>query len=289
MTGSFTSKIIEVQFTLSRGLFAGTDSNSVVLRGLRTHVEVEKGGVPMKCSAKVKIYGMSKSLISQLTMLTFNALSARRNLIEVRAGDSDGLSTVFIGEITGAWANYATPPDLYFEVQALTGFYASIAPSDPTSISGGVPVVDMMRSLANRMGYTFEDNGVTAVVANPYLSGSLFNQAETLARMANIDFAVTDNVMFITPANQPRKGGVTPVLTPQTGLREYPISDNRLMTFKSIFNPVFDIWRVVEVRNSEIDQANGVWRVLGLKHKLSSRSHQQNAWFSELIAAKVGG
>lgn len=287
--GSFTSKIIEVQFTLARGLFAGTDSNSVVLRGLRTHVEVEKGGFPTKCSAKVKIYGMSKSLINQLTMLTFNALAAKRNLIEIRAGDSDGLSTVFIGEITGAWANYATPPDLYFEVQALAGFYASIAPADPTSLAGSAPVATLMQRLATRMGYSFENHGVNTVVANPYLSGSDYNQAETLARMANIEFGIDDGVLFIAPSNKPRTGRPTPVLTPQSGLREYPVSDNRLMTFKSIYNPSVTFGGLVEVRNSEIDQANGVWRILGLKHKLSSRSHQQNAWFSELIAAKVGG
>ena len=286
--GSFTTKSIEIKFTLSHGVFAGTSSNSVTLSGLRVHAEIEKGGFPTKCSAKAKIYGMAQDLISQLTVLTFNAVSARRNLIEIRAGDSDGLSTVFIGEITGAWANYAAPPELYFEVQALAGFHASVAPGPPSSMPGAVRVADVMRSLARQMGYTFEDKGVGVMVANPYLSGPLYTQAESLAKMAGIEFGVDDGVLFIAPKGEARPTRAIPVLTPRTGLREYPVADNRLMTFKALFSPYVTFGGLAEVRESDIPQANGLWRVLGIKHKLSSRSPQQSTWFSELICVKAG-
>jgi hypothetical protein len=287
--GSFVSRIIQVNLTLASGQFGADLGNTKVVSGLRVSCDIKKSGTPAKNEAKIRIYGMLDSDMNKLSTLGVNPMVVRKNFIQVLAGDSDGLATAFQGEITGAWVNYHTPPDLNFEIHAIEGFYASVAPTAPISMPDGVPVATIFSSLAKQMGYAFQNNGVQSVIQNPYIIGSAYDQARSLAQMVNIEFGIDDGVLFIAPRGQarPPKGQV-PLLSPSTGMKEYPIWDKQGLVVEALWDPAFQLNGLVVVAESAVERANGTWRIHGLETRIASSHPSQASWGTTLHLTKVG-
>ncbi len=284
MPASFSSKVIRVSFTLASGTFDGTN-NTTVISDLRTSVEVEKGGHPSKNSATLKVYGMKESDMKLLTTLSFRPLAVKKNLVEVLAGDASGMSLVFKGEISEAWSNYQSAPNLYFHVKGVSGYYPAIAPVAPTSYKGAVPVSTIMAKLAAQMGYTFQDNGVTGVLVNPYLPGTAMQQASAVADAANIEFGVDDGQLFIAPRGAARKG-TAPLINAATGMKGYPTFDKQGISLSCLFNPAIQLGGLIVIQ-SAIPMACGTWRVHMLKHNLEAE-HPGGRWLTEIKASFVG-
>jgi hypothetical protein len=209
----------------------------------------------------------------------------RNNLVEVLAGDAEtGLTQVFAGNITMANAIYRSPPNLYFNVEALTGFYPAIAPANPTSIKGGGDVAAIMKSLAAQMGYSFQNNGVTTQLSNPYLSGTTYQQAQALADAANIEFVVDDGTIAIAPRGTARTG-IAPLISADTGMKEYPVFDKKGIKVETYFNPAIQQGGLIVVK-SVVTAACGTWKVNGLDHELESE-HAGGKWESIVKASYV--
>ena len=282
---SFTRKIITVNFTLSAGTFSGTSSNTVSITGLRIKCKIEKGGHPSKNKAKLEIFGMTESQMNQLTALSFKPLAVRNNLIQVLAGDESGTAQVFAGTITMANAVYKSPPNLYFSVEALTGYYPAIAPAKPQSVNGAADVGGLMSSLATQMGYSFQNNGVTTQLASPYLSGTAYQQASDLAEAADCEFIVDDDTLVIAPRGQPR-AGTAPLISAATGMKEYPVFDKKGIKVECLYNQSVQLGGLIVVK-SVVTAACGTWRVNGLTHELESEK-TSGKWESVIKASYVG-
>ena len=284
---SFTLKQLTVNITLASGTFSN-GSNSVSLTGLRTEVTIDKDGHPSKNASKIKIFGMLEDDMNKLTTVAFKALAVKKNFIQVLAGDAEnGMSVAFQGEITGAFANYKSPPNLVFQIEAMEGFYPSIKPCAPKSYKGGVAVATVMSSLASQMEVAFENNGVTAQVHSPYLTGSAMNQASMLAAAANIEFGVDNGTMFIAPRGAARKNTqVVPLISAETGMKEYPTFDKKGIKVETLYNPSVQLGGLIKVQ-SVVAVACGTWRVNGLKHHLSAL-HAGGPWLTTINASWVG-
>lgn len=295
---SFTKKIIRVTFELAQGNFdssvnspAGPSQpqNTKIVENLRVHADIKKGGSPSKNEAVLKIYGMNQHDMQQLSTVGLNNLAVQKNLVQVAVGDSDGLTTAFQGEITGAWVNYHTPPDLDLEVHAISGYFASIQPMHPTSLQGGTPAASIFQRLADQMGIPLQNNGVTAQIQDPYLTGSAYTQALSLAMAVGVEFGIDNGVLWISPRGQFRPPlGQVPLLTPASGMKEYPIWDKQGLVVESLYDPLFQIGGEVQIASSLVERANGPWRIHGLHHNLSSKHPHQASWHTKLHLAKQG-
>jgi hypothetical protein len=284
---SFTQKILQIRFTLTSGTFDGMN-NQVTLDGLRMECDIEKGGHPSKNKGRLKIFGMLESDMNKLTTVPTKAgkpLVVHKNIVQVLAGDASGLTTAFEGEISAAWASYQSPPNMDFVVEAIEGYYSSIAPIGPTSRKGSVPVATLMAGLAAQMGYSFQNNGVRTVLSNPYLTGSAWQQAADLTAAANIEFGIDNGVLFIAPRGAPRNG-TAPFISPTTGLKEYPVFDKKGLKFETLYNPSIILGGLVVIQ-SAIPVACGTWRIHGLKHKLSTLM-PNGKWETSCEASYVG-
>lgn len=292
--GSYTLKQIRVSFTLASGQFGADLGNTKIISGLRVVCQVKKSGNPSKNECRLQIFGMLDSDMKQLATLGFmnpkaapgqTPIVARNNLILVEAGDSDGLSTVFKGEITGAWVNYQRPPDLFFEVHAVAGYYPAIAPANPTSLKGAVNATTIFQNLAQQMGLQYEDNGLTAVITNPYLPGTAYDQAAFLAKAVQCEFGIDDGTLFVAPLNIPRQSQAAAYTSPSTGMTNYPIFNKKGLEVEMIYNPQVQLGGLLQIAESQVQQANGVWRVTGLEHHLISRNHTHANWSTKVYAA----
>ena len=285
---SFTAKKIEVRVTLGRGTFGADAGNTKIVSGLRTVCEIEKSGEPSKNQMTLKIYGMLQADMNTISPQEGSALAQQKNVVQVFAGDDEsGMPMAFSGDITEAWSVYKSPPDLYFHIKAIAGYYPSLAPAQPKSYSGATPVEVIMAALASDMGYTFENRDVTTSLMSPYLAGSAMQQAKMVAEAANLEFGVDDDVLFIAPRGAARLGSAqnVPFISAATGMKEYPIFGKKGLEVTTLYNPNIKLGGLIKVA-SIVPNANGVWRVNGLKHSLESEKPGAH-WFTKVKAVHL--
>ena len=288
---SFTKKTLSVTLVLGTGTLGANLGNALTVEGLRTLVSVEKGGHPSKNKAQLKLYGLTQDHMNAFTTPAFHPLAVRRNLLKIVAVETDARgvrteSIVFAGEITSAYACYQEAPDLYFHVEAMSGYYPALTPSAPRGFSGGASVQQVMGELASAMNYAFENNGVDQQIETPYLWGSAFQQAGQLAAAAGIEFGVDDETVFIAPRGGARRVEA-PLVSKETGLKEYPIFDKRGIRFDCLYTHGLVLGGVVKVE-SVVPNANRLWRVIALRHKLEA-IHDGGSWLSRVEATYLGG
>jgi hypothetical protein len=224
---------------------------------------------------------MRREEMDGLTTTAFKAMNIRKSFMQVAAKDgSTASSTVFQGEITGAWVvlHEGQP---YFRVESCSGYYPAIAPIDPKGYAGAVEVQRVLQDLAVSMSYAFENNGVDTTLASPYLYGTAMQQAAAVADAAGIEWGVDDGVLWIAPASAAR-AGLAPLLSPGSGLMGYPTFNKEGLRARCLWNPAVKIGGLVQVQSS-VTAATGTWRVHGLRHHLQS-NHPGGKWETEILA-----
>jgi hypothetical protein len=170
---SFVQRLLSFTFQLGEGQFGNSGFDTVTIDGLRASARIIKAGGPSMGTAEADLFGMTKSQMNKLSTLGMVATLQRRNVITINAGDAEaGMSTVFRGTITGAWADFTGAPDVVFHVDEHIGGIEAMVPIAPTSFKGGADVATIMAGLATQMGLNFENNGVSVQLSNPYLSGT---------------------------------------------------------------------------------------------------------------------
>lgn len=286
MAASFQRRRLDLTIKLAAGTFddqGGADT--VALTGLRVEADIDApGGADLK-TARLRIFGLSQSLMNRLTVLAWQAMSFQRNTIRVDAGTGDGqdLSTIFFGDIYNAMADYQGAPDVPFLIEAQSGFVDKLAIAAAQSYPGAQSVATIFQKLASGLGATLENNGVTGTVTDMYLPGTLMDKVRTLARAAQVDFYYEPPVLAICPQGTPRQGDIV-VINPQSGLVGWPTVDKVGVAFTSLYNPSIRHGGKVKVESS-VKPANGEWYVYSLSHRLESEK-PGGAWFTHVQATE---
>ncbi len=286
MPQSFTQKLLELDVTLDPNpttnaapfftpdVTGGIENqNTVTIKGLRTSVRIQYAGLPAGTTAQVAVFGLTPSLMNQLSTLGIVFQAIPHNTLTIRAGDSSGLSTTFIGTIRAATADFNKAPDVPFSFEAIGGLVNQVIPATAFSSGGPVNVVSVMQNLAQKLGYGFENNGVEATLPPSYFPGTLADQYKKVAIDANIRAELvpgsTGNlILAIWPKGGSRKGSI-PLLSPSTGMIGYPSYSQVGLTAKTIFNPNIGLGGQVQIQSS-LPRATGVWTVLRIDHALDS-------------------
>lgn len=284
---SFTDKQLRVTLILA-GNFPGTDSNTLVLTGLRT-IAVIQEVAGLATNADVRIFGMLPDDMNALTIAFFNPGGGVLNqVLIVEANDGDGWVQVFSGTMLEAQPDYRAAPYAFFRMQAAVGYFAQISPVPPLSYPAAVSVAAVVEKLAGQMGFAFENNGVTTqLAAGAYFPGTAFDQLRSVCQAANVDFYFVGKVLAICPASIARKNVPTVILNPGSGLIGYPVIERNGITVECVYNPGIVGGGQVQVEGSDIPAANGTWMPYALTHTLESMS-PGGAWLSSLQCIKFG-
>lgn len=296
---ALTRKAIEVTFKLSpvtdaagsttaQPVFAGSNANEVTLRGLRISCNIHKAGGASQGEAQVKLYGMSLTLMNQLSTLGRTPVIIGKNEISISAGDdANGLALIFKGTIAQAYTDLGGAPEGIFQVSAYSLLYQAVQSLPPTSFKGGVGVALVLQNLATQMGMSFENNGVVTQLSNPYFEGSAKSQAEAAVRAAGIEWNACDNgILAIWPKGGSR-GGSVPLISAATGMVGYPYpSGQGLLGVKTAFNPDINFGAKVEV-DSIIKPAVGLWTVCSVDHDIEAE-FPGGQWFSSVLGTPPG-
>lgn len=260
---------------------------TVKVENLRIFARIVKmGGVGMG-TAEVTIYGLTLDLMNQLATFGTRVHPQYNYKVRVEAGDAiNGMSLVFVGTITQAWADFQAMPDVPFHVIAQAGAIEAVQTGTPTSIAGSADVATMIKGLAAQMGLPFENNGVNVKIADPYFWGSPRNQVKAIAEAAGIDWIIDDDKVAIWPANAARAGDTLEV-SPQTGMAYYPTFTDYGVLVKLEFRRAITYATKFNVQ-SDITPACGVWNIRLVDYDLQARE-PHGRWFVTLGGVRDPG
>lgn len=273
---SYKERAINCTISLGEGAFGTSGQNSVKLSGLRVSATIQKRGPPSFDTAEITIYGLPPTIMNQVSTLGIPLPMTRpKNTVLLEAGDVGGtMAVVFFGEIGNAWQDLDGMPETFFQIVCWTGAVPAMAPVSPISVEGGADVATMMSGIARTMGYSFENSGVQAQLANPYFAGTALEQAHKLATAANIELYIDSGTSPPTLAIWPKTGtrnGTIPVISPESGLIGYPKFRDYGMDFRCLFNPSLRVGGTIQMQSS-IKPASGLWYVNGpLTYQLSAQ------------------
>lgn len=266
---SFVERRLNVSFHLGEGSFGESGANSVKIRDARVSARISKAGGMSMCASQIEIYGLPQSRMNELSTYGLKWSSQRRNEVSVEAGDSDGnMSTVFVGTISDAWADYGAMPDVPLRVVAQSGLFDTVKPTPATSYEGGVDVATIMAGLASKMGLSFENSGVNVRLSNPYFSGSARQQVIACASAANIEHIIDNSVLAIWNPGSAR-GSQVPIIAPRTGLIGYPSFTSKGILWQGIYDPSIGYGSKISMESS-VKPACGEWIIYKLDYNLDS-------------------
>ena len=282
----FSVKTVRITIQLRKGEF-DNGGNTVIIEGLPVSVTVTKQGGEAKNKASVTVDNLKLETATQLTTLAFKRLETYNNVIQIDAGSQGAeLSTIFIGEITSA-VPVMGDNKLSLKIEALAGYYPALIPSTPTSVQENTTVEKLMKQFADEAGYSFENKGITASVANSVFVGSPVEKAKTLARQADVDLLIDDNKFTIQPFEAPKEGQI-PLLSKGTGLIGYPSFSNEGINCKSVFNDKLKVGSYFKLE-SVLPHASGEWQITKVEHRLEAYTPNSGTWESDVTGVLPGG
>lgn len=285
---TFRQRALKMRLTMREGALSDGVSSSVELTGHRAEAVITNpgGGLSVGLLA-LRVFGMKLSDMNSFSTDGLNALAVRGDSITVSAGDVGGrIQQVFDGTITSAYIDFGAQPEVSFNVQAQAGFLYKVRPAPPNSYEGTVDAALVIESLAKSIGFAFENNqGVSRMLSNQYLSGSVIEQIHAVANAAGIAHSIENGVVAIWPADGTRSDQVVQ-LAPGRGLVGYPSFTPTGIAVRAEFNPDVVLGSWVEVDTS-LAKAKGKWRTQAVTHELSTLM-PGGPWFSTCQLTKSG-
>lgn len=279
---SLVRRKIQLSFRLGKGSFGESGYDTLTVSGLRTRVSITDAGGPTLGQARVRVFGLSLQHMAQLAQIMKmpnGEIQLRFNEITIIAGDDDrGMSQIFQGQITSAPIDLGGQPDAIIDFSAFAGGFEAVRSIAPTSYPAGTAVADIMANYARQAGYAFENHGVNTVISKPYFPGSLGDQIRSCAEQADCEVKITNGTLIIVPKGQPRNMTDVPLVSPATGMVDYPIGWNQGISVRSIYNPSLLILGQVQVK-SVIPFANGFYTIYNVAHDLESETPNGD-WFT---------
>ena len=277
---SFTQKIITVTMTVVEGVKPDPKNKvtTKVFSGLRVYCEIRKVGHPQKNGCRVKIYGMTQEDMTLCTIIPDEAKaflphpSFKQVFLYVDAGDENGMTNVFKGEIVEAFIMDRTPPNIFFHIEAATGHYPVLLPASPRGYRGATKAEDVIKDIAASIGYTFQNNGFSAMLSSPYLTGSAIEQIRQVVASVPMEIQIDDLGVYIAPLGYPRlQDGQVPYISAQTGMKGYPIFDKHGIRVECLFMPQL-LHGGQFYLASDVQSASGYYMADTVHHRLESNA-----------------
>lgn len=288
---SFVQRSIEVAITLGIGNFGDGKGDTVTLTGYQVHAEITKGGAPSWDAAQIRVWGVSASLMNQLTRLGKPLAYPRNNTVVVTAGDADsGMSQVFSGTILTAYGDFDAVPDVCLFLSAIGNIVPATQPAAPLSFPGSADVSVIASQIAQQMGLGFVNDGVATKLSNQYLAGSSMQQLQKLADAGNFNYVTNGGgaakSLEIWPKGEAR-GAMGPLIGPLTGLVGYPKYSDAGVMLIVLYMPGMGLGTAFTLKSS-LQSATGTWFVLSLEYELECLNPKgSNPWFMHIEAQRA--
>ena len=286
---SFVERDIKVTISIGGGQHGTQVEDTIEVSGHRITCDIVQYGADSMGEANVRIYGLNLSDMNRLTSIgpVRNSMPFA-NAIKIEAGEvGKTLTNIYEGSIWQAWGDFSGMPDVALNVIARAGMNQALKPSQPLSYSGQVPVSKIMQTLASQGGYAFENNGVNAILVDPYLKNTLINQIRSVARAAHINATIDRGTLAIWDKGGYRNGPV-PVIGPGNKLVGYPNFTGSGVQVRTEFLHDAVMGGRLQIEGSQLTMANGTWNISQVTHNLSAQT-PGGPWFTNMLTFRPEG
>jgi len=249
----------------------------------RISARIDGPGGMVGITLSMSIWGMPLSMMNQLSTVGKQYAYIYKNTITVMAGDAvSGMQLVFQGNITTAYVDAQSQPQVCFRVEAQPGAYANVQNTPPTSVKGQADAAQLMQQLAGKAGFQFQNYGVSTKLRNPYLWGAVGNQIKQLAQAGKFEHIIDRGKLSIWNANQ---GGPGNTLIAPPVMVGYPTFNQNSIYVRKVFDPTIQNMQKITVQ-SDLTPANGSWQVFHVTHEIESNM-PKGKWFTIIGATPI--
>lgn len=290
MTDSYAQKLLRATLLLPESNFPGTTSNTLTLVGYRMSASITAASGYLS-TLDIAIYGMRQADMDACTIIFSDATPQLVNtraqiLLEASPDGGKTWTQVFEGTFVEAQPDYSNIPAAGFRALAMTGAGMKYQIAQPTSYPGQTSIATIAQYLAGKMGFAFENNGVTGNLSTPYYPGTYMDQLQQLSKHANFDLYFDGNAtLAICPKGKPRQGKAVPVFTPQSGLIGFPTIGRFGPNVDVLFTPALTVGGNITIAGSQVPGTNGTWLPFSITHDLECLM-PDGSWFSRLKCAR---
>lgn len=262
----------------------GTNTLTVVNVPIKTTINIF--GSNSTASAVIEIYGLNKADMDAMTVYRWkeNQISAGY-FIQLQLPNR---IPIFSGTVVHAFAQYDGAPNVPFIIEAYYGAQLLINKSPPITFPGDVPIDTIAKKLADNIGASYKNFGVTGRLTDQYLWGSDLNKLWQLAAIANIVAVYYAEEVSIYGKGFYKKIEVPPYISAETGLVGWPMKIGPVLWgIRSLFNTEF-IPQGNIILNSEVipGAKNKKLYISSMVHTLESNV-PGGAWFTDMQALEI--
>lgn len=282
---SFVQRALSFIFTRQDGSSFSSGAKSITLPpGLMAQVRITNAGMPGMGGAQTSIWGLTPSIMAELSTLNIRVTLQAKNYMTIRAMDGDGTnsSTAFFGGIRMSAPDYNRQPDPCLSLFAMAGVEVSTLPPVAQGYNGGVDLITVLQDLCSKAGYTLENNGVSGISVTNYSWGDprsaiLELRNQVINQGVDIEFDIqgekTVAVWYLQKARSSPSG--VPLISAGTAGAQgnmigYPTFTEFGVDVRCVYNPGVRRGAQVQVQSS-IPTASGLFRVDGVAHALDTQ------------------
>lgn len=267
-------KVIKLTLALRDGeeVFTAEGDNRLSTDGLAVSCNIAFGNGSITPTAQIVIHGLALSKMLKLMRVQWNTMQSLLNTVRIEVGEQGSpLIVAYEGNITQATIDANAAPDVPLVITSQMAVYENMKVAEPyiTPKDQDIDVADIISELCQKMGYEYENNGVSKIVVNYTLEGSDLDKIKQLCTECDIDLYVENKLIAICP-----KGGARlikiPVIAPSSGLIGYPVPDIKGVSFSCLYDPSIRFGGIVTIKDSIIDVCNADWRLYGYTAQLEA-------------------
>ena len=272
-------KVIRITLTLNDGVetFTADGDNRLSSSGLAISCVITHGNGAMSPTAQITVYNLPLEVMVKLFRVQWNTMQALLNTVKIEVGEQGDktLTTAYDGNITFATTDMASSPNTALIITSQMAMVEKFKVTPPFTSPKDevVDSADIIKFLAEDMGFSFQNFGASKQLTNASLNGSNLEKIQTLAQWCDFDLYVEDKSITICKKDGERDLKI-PVVSPTTGMDNYPVLEQRGIAFNCIYDPSIRFGGVVRVKDSLITTANADWRIYGLVTTLEANKPQ---------------
>ncbi len=261
--------------------FANGSNIIKIPEGNMASVRVLNAGTPGMGHADITIWGLTASIMNEISTLGVIVSLQPGNLVAVYASNTGGTSKslVFKGTIWQAMPQFNRQPETPLWIDAYDTLQIATIQAAAVSFTGSTDLITLLQQLCNTAGYKFENNGVSGIsLERPYQWGSPRDQIISVlqaVRTRGVTGAfVEDQTLAIWPTTKAR-GGIVPLVKPGTiqdpgTLIGYPNYTVAGLDFRCVYTPALKFGGQVQLQtsipfldnqNGAIKSGDGLWNI----------------------------
>lgn len=288
---------------------------AIDLHNYRIDASVVSAGKISAISAGISIYNLPTRLMRALsgygTMGVFNyasntasGIAAVKDTIDVRLYTSESAQNnvsatsiqadnpwnaqrtmIFRGSLQNCSIQMDAVPDPFAFIQCHTLGAAQLFPADALSYKGAIAASTIAQQIAQTIGLTFTNDGVTTVLQNPCFHGDLKKQLRDLSEQALFDYSTENGTLAIWPIGSHRSAasntGYT-TINSSNGLIGYPQFNGVGVSFTTLYNPAIRFGDRIYLE-TDAPNVTGYYVVSYVEANLSQEL-PGGAWYSNVQA-----